>query len=132
VSAITQLQLKPCPLPAKAWITEHSKKLAIREIAWADLPERYDQDGGSYRQRETKSEGAALRIDADVLMSFLLKQQMSLIVSIHFERRLENEYGERYDDRTKKTKTFERFFILRMDGRIEDHKGVVGAWWKAR
>jgi hypothetical protein len=131
-SAISELGLKPCPLPAKAWMAEDSEKLAAREIAWADLPERYDQDGGSYRQRETKSEGTVLQIDADVLMSFLQKQQMDLIVSVHFERRLENEYGGRHDDRTKKTKSFERFFILRTNGAIEDHKGVVGTWRKAR
>jgi hypothetical protein len=110
----------------------NTKTVAAREITWADLPERFDNNSSSYRQRETKSEGTLLQIDADALNSFLRKQQMSLIVSVHFERRLENEYGGRYDERTKKVKTFEQFFILRADGAIEDYKGTVGTWWKAR
>ena len=131
-TVLTELQLKPSSLPVKGWTIIGSNKIAAREFVWADLPERYDYDGGSYRRRDTKSEGTLLQIDADVLMSFLQKQQMSLVVSVHFERRLENEYGGSYDDKTKKIKTFEQFFIFRTDGTIEDHQGAIGTWWRAR
>jgi hypothetical protein len=131
-TVIADLNLKASPPPAKAWTIGGSDKIVIQEVVWADLPERYDYDGGPYRQRETKSEGSCLQIDADVLMSFLRRQKMSLIVGIHLERRLEAEYGGRHDDKTKKSKAFEQFFIFRTDGTIESHTGAVGTWWKAR
>jgi hypothetical protein len=131
-TVIADLKLEASPPPAKSWTIANTDKIAIREMVWADLPERYDYDGGSYRNRETKSEGSRLQIDADVLMSFLGKQKMNLIVGIHLERRLEEEYGGRHDDKTKKRKAFEQFFVLRTDGSIENHTGVVGTWWKAR
>lgn len=130
-SVLTELGLIADVQPAKAWKKLDSGKVVVRETVWADFPERYDDDR-SYRQRETKSEGSRLQIDTDVLMSFLEKQQMSLIVGVHFERRLEEEYGERYDGKTKKRKAFEQFFIFRTDGTIETHSGAIGTWWKAR
>jgi PIN domain nuclease of toxin-antitoxin system len=131
-ATLAELRLKPHSLPAKTWTIEGPDKIAAQEVVWADLPERYDDHGSSYRRRETSSEGTLLQIDADVLMSFLRKQKMSLIISIHFERRLEQEYGGSYSDRTKKAKTFERFFIFRTDGTIEDDQRTIGTWWRAR
>ncbi|MGY3606984.1 MULTISPECIES: hypothetical protein [unclassified Bradyrhizobium] len=130
-SVLTELGLNADVRPAKAWKKSDSDKVVVRETVWADLPERYD-DERSYRRRETKSEGSRLQIDSDVLMSFLKKQQMSLIVGVYLERRLEEEYGGRYDDKTKKRKAFEQFFIFRTDGTIENHEGAIGTWWKAR
>jgi hypothetical protein len=128
-SVLAHLGLNASPRPAKTWTTFESSKVVVRETVWADLPERYD-DGGSYRQRETTSEGSRLQIDADVLLSFLRKQRMSLIVGVHLERRLETEYGG--DTIKAKRKAFEQFFIFRTDGTVENHTGAIGTWWKGR
>jgi hypothetical protein len=126
-SICAKLSLRADPLPAKTWRVENAKATAIEQIVWSDVPEPYDDDG-SGRSRQTQSKGNLLRIRADVLSSFLKLEQMDLIVSIHIERRLENEYGGRYDETTKKTKAFEKFFILRANGKIEDYEGTIGAW----
>ncbi|WP_316204509.1 hypothetical protein [Bradyrhizobium sp. SZCCHNS3051] len=130
VAILSELKMEAAALPAKTWKIADRASVAAREIIWADLPERYDE-GSSYRRRETKSDGTLLQIDADVLLSLLQMRQMSLIISVHFERRLEEEYG-RYSDQTKKAKHFEQFFIFRADGTIESDKGTVGTWGRSR
>jgi hypothetical protein len=128
---LSKLRLEANPLPEKTWKPADSNDAVIVEVVWSDLPERFDYNSSPYQRRETKSEGSLLQISADVPMSYLKMEQMDLIVGVHFERRLEEEYG-RYDERTRKSKTFEQFFILRADGTIEDYQGTVGAWWRAR
>jgi hypothetical protein len=129
-SVLSKLGLQANPLPEKTWKRASSDKVVLKEVVWSDLPERFDHNGSSYRQRETKSEGSLLQIDADVLMSYLKMEQMDLIVGIHFERRLEKAYGGSYDESTK-IKGFEEFFIFRADGTIEDYQGIVGTWRRA-
>jgi len=129
-AVLSKLGLRASPLPEKTWKRASSNKVVLKELVWSDLPERFDHNGSSYRQRETKSEGSLLQIDADVLMSYLKMEQMDLIIGIHFERRLEKEYGGSYDDSTK-IEGFEEFFIFRADGTIEDYQGIVGTWRRA-
>jgi hypothetical protein len=125
-----QLNLKAAPLPAKAWKIDGLASVAAEQIIWSDVPERYDD--GSWRSRETKSHGHLLQIRADVLSSLLKSEKMDLIVGVHIERRLEQEYRGTYGDETKKTKSFDKFFIFRADGTIEDYQGSIGAWRSAR
>src|SRR5690348_12882391 len=85
---MAELTQKASIIPNNTCTMADSDKIVAREIIWSDLPERYDE--GSYRRRDTKSEGTLLQIDANVLMSLLRKWQMSLIVSVHLERRLDD------------------------------------------
>jgi hypothetical protein len=129
-SVLSKLGLQASPHPEKTWKQVSSNKVVLKEVVWSDLPERFDQNSSPYRQREAKSEGSLLQIEADLLMSYLKMEQMDLIVGIHFERRLEKAYGGSYDDSTK-IKGFEEFFIFRADGTIEDYQGIVGTWRRA-
>lgn len=92
---------------------------------WSDLPEKYDNS--PYRQRETKSDGELLQIESSMLSSFLRKIKMDVIVNVHVQRRIEEEYGKSYEE-PKKSKSHESFFILRADGKIEDVAGIIGSW----
>jgi hypothetical protein len=126
----TTLSLRAAPLPAKFWKTDGSTSVAVEHISWSDIPEKYDDS--SWRSRETKSHGHLLQIQADVLSSFLKSEKMDLIIGVHIERRLEQEYGGRHGGETRKTKTFEKFFIFRADGTIEDYQGSISSWRSAR
>jgi hypothetical protein len=124
------LNLRPDPLPAKKWRSREGGVVLVEQIQWADVPESYDS--GSWRQRQTKSEGNLLRITRDTLRTALRNIKMDLIVSVHIERRLEQEYGGRYGEETKKKKTFQKFFVFRANGKIESLKGGVGTWTRDR
>lgn len=125
-----KLTLTAVSLPTKAWSTNTSALLAMEQLVWSDLPERYEDS--SWRSRETKSHGHLLQIRSDVLSSLLRIESMDLIVGVHIQRRLEQEYGGRYGGETKKTKSFEKFFIFRADGTIEDYQGSIGTWRSTR
>jgi hypothetical protein len=126
----TKMTLKAVPLPATAWKIDETTSVAVEHISWSDIPEKYDDS--SWRPRETKSHGHLLQIQADVLSSFLKSEKMDLIIGVHIERRLEQEYGGRHGGETKKTKAFEKFFIFRADGTIEDYQGSISSWRSAR
>jgi hypothetical protein len=121
------LKLKELPLPAKAWVSGATRAVAMRHIEWSDVPETYD-DGRAYRQRVTKSAGSLVAMKPDVLSSFLKQKKMDLIVSVHIERRLEEEYGGSYDYKAKKSRSHQEFFILRANGKIENFSGAIGSW----
>jgi hypothetical protein len=127
-STIKALGLRPGAIPGKQWFRGETNEIAFRAIQWSDLPERGDE----WTRREQKSDGRWLQVHADALMDLLREQKLDLILGIHIERRLESEYGRPYERETKKTKAIERLFILRSDGSIEDIKGRIGTWAKAR
>jgi hypothetical protein len=125
-----RMHLNAAPLPAKAWVSAASSSTPVQHIIWSDVPETYED--ASWRARQTHSDGHLLQIQADVLSSFLKSEKMDLIVSVRIERRLEEEYGGRYGSETKKRKAFNRIFIFRQEGSIEDYQGSVGTWGSAR
>jgi hypothetical protein len=120
--------LQAGPTPIKEWFRAES--LSFRTGVWSDLPESYD-DSRSHGRR-TGSHGSRVQVRSDLLTDLLRSVQMDLIVSVHIERSIEREYGRSYDTSTEKRKEFERIFVFRSDGSIEDAKGRVGTWRRAR
>lgn len=120
-----RLKLLSSPTRPHEWISGLDDKLAAKYTVWSDLPETYDNS--SYRQRVTKSDGELLQIDVSMLSSFLRELKMDVIVNVHVQRRIEEEYGKGYEE-PKKSRSHENFFVLRADGKIEDVTGIVGTW----
>jgi hypothetical protein len=112
-------------LPNRDWVFGASREVGFQTVTWSDLAETYDD--GRHRGRRTKSEGWQAQVRRDLLVTFLQHMKMDLIVGVHIERKIENEYGRSYDTETKK-KSFNRVFIYRSNGVIEDVKGRVGSW----
>jgi hypothetical protein len=127
-SIVKILDLESDPMPGKEWRRRGNGRIAFRGIQWADMPDRDDDLG----RRVQKSEGNWLQVHPEALAELLRQRTLDLIVGVHIERRLENEYGRAYERKTKKTKSIEKVFIFRSDGTIEDIKGSVGTWTKAR
>ncbi len=122
--------LKPGQAPVSSWYVG-SEKAGFVYQTWADFGD--EERERHETQRRVGTHGARLRIERALLQKFLARENLSLIMKIRIERRLENEYGRSKSwDNEGKENTIEKILLFHQDGTIEDRDGRIGTWAAAR
>jgi hypothetical protein len=100
------------------------QSLAFEHVAWSDKP---PEDRSERRRYRLESEGERLSVSVKTLLSWMLKTEMDLIVSIELIR---EEGGGDYEETSKEKRKARtaKVIVLRRDGSIEACNGRVGTW----
>ncbi len=114
--------------PAYLWTSASNANVSIEAEIWDDLPAgRYDE-----RSRSVGSNGWRLWMRARDVQDFMIEEQKDVVYEVRIERRIREPYSTEYDWSGKKRKTFDKIFLFRRDGILEQATGRLGSWASTR
>lgn len=121
------LQLNYMCDPTPCWVSRGGEAVFVYQ-AWGDT--RGDEPEERYLHRDgVRSGGWRLRVEREILQSFLRANGCDLILEVEITRRNHGYgYDQRLDAKDEKEARFDRLLLLRRDGSCETADGRVGAW----
>ena len=103
-----------------------SANFPVAYVSWSDLSDRTPDIEMRGKDGQFSS-GTILSVDRTKLLEAMSQWNFDLIIRVNFKRTRGKEYGE-HDKEDFKKSIFEKIFLLRQDGRLEDADGYIEAW----
>jgi energy-coupling factor transporter ATP-binding protein EcfA2 len=108
------------------WYDENLHETTFKLETWSDTPTQYStREQG--RLNGQYCDGWRLSVPLNNLLKYLQSLNMDLIIEVMFDRTKGDRYGRSRQEETQEV-VFDKLFLLRRDGTIEDAFGFVRAW----
>ncbi len=105
------------------WVMKGTTEAIFQLDAWSDTPTGYtDREQG--RLNGQYCDGWRLSVQFERLLEYLQSFKMDIIIEVQIERKKGDRYGRSRKEETEEA-VFDKLFLLRRNGTIEDAHGLI-------